>query len=350
MDKNITVTISAKTIFQSLLILILFVGLFYVRDIVLVVITAVVIASAIEPGTRFLVKRRIPRVIAAIILYFALFIVLAGVFYILVPPVLVETSGLFGNIPQYIKITELWAPLQEAAPLFHIPNAIPVESIVANISSVISDLSGGLFETASAFLGGVLNFVLIIVISFYLSVREDGVAHFLEIVTPAKDEKYIIDLWRRTQKKIGLWMQGQLLLMLIVGILVYIALLILQIPHALLLAVFAALMELIPIFGVVISIIPAFLLGVLNGGLSIGILVIAVYLVIQQFEAHLIYPMVVKKIVGISPLLVILALVIGAKLAGLIGIILSVPLSVALVEYLDDVGKRKNAARNNLAV
>ena len=170
---------------------------------------------------------------------------------------------------------------------------------------------------------------------------------FLQIVVPAKDERYVIDLWKRTQKKIGLWMQGQILLQLIVSFLIYIGLLFLGVPHALLLAVFAFVLEIIPVFGMSLAAIPAVLLAILNGGLPLGLFVIGLYLVVQQFEAHLIYPLVVKKIVGVPPLLVIIALIIGAKLAGLIGIILSVPLSVGVMEYLDDVGKRKSEARNS---
>ena len=347
MNKETTVVITAGTIFKTLLIIGFFILLYVVRDVVMVVIAAVIIASAIEPGTKWLVKRRIPRVVSGIIIYLGLFVVIAGLFYIFLPPILVETSGLLSNIPQYIKVAEVWAPLNKAAPLFHLPTTIPVNELVSNISTILSDVSGGLFETASSFLGGIASFVLIIVISFYLTEKEDGVVHFLQIVVPAKDERYVIDLWKRTQKKIGLWMQGQILLQLIVSFLIYIGLLFLGVPHALLLAVFAFVLEIIPVFGMSLAAIPAVLLAILNGGLPLGLFVIGLYLVVQQFEAHLIYPLVVKKIVGVPPLLVIIALIIGAKLAGLIGIILSVPLSVGVMEYLDDVGKRKSEARNS---
>ena len=74
---------------------------------------------------------------------------------------------------------------------------------------------------------------------------------------------------------------------------------------------------------------------------------IGLYLIGQQFEANIIYPMVVKKIVGIPPLLVIISLIVGSKLAGFLGIILSVPISVALMEYVEDVNKKKVEARNH---
>ena len=230
--------------------------------------------------------------------------------------------------------------------MLHIPQTIQVNSLVSQVSASLASISGGFFATASNFLGGVFSFSIILVISFYLLVKEDGVAEFLEIIVPLKQEEYFIGLWKRTQAKIGRWMQGQLLLMLIVGVLIYFGLLILRVPHALLLGVLAFICEIIPVFGMTIAAIPAFLLGALNGGWTLGLLVAGLYLIVQQFEANVIYPLVVKKIVGIPPLLVIISLIIGAKLAGFLGIILSVPLSVALMEFVEDVNKRKIEARN----
>jgi predicted PurR-regulated permease PerM len=197
------------------------------------------------------------------------------------------------------------------------------------------------FKTASTVFGGALSFVLIVVISFYLSVQEDGVRDFLKIITPVKSQKYVTDLWRRSQLKIGYWMQGQLLLAVLIGVLVYLGLVVLGVKHALLLAVMAAAFELIPVFGPILAAIPAIVVSSVDGGVTAGLLVTGLYLIIQQFENHLIYPVVVKKIVGISPIVVILALFIGAKLAGFLGALLSVPLSAALMEFVNDVQKDK---------
>jgi predicted PurR-regulated permease PerM len=195
-----------------------------------------------------------------------------------------------------------------------------------------------------------LSLFLIIVLSFYLAVQDDGVANFLRIVTPVKSHVYVIGLWKRSQAKIGQWMQGQLLLGLIIGVLVYLGLMVLGISHALLLAFIAAFFELIPVFGPIISAIPAVLIALAASGISEGLLVVGLYLVIHQFENHLLYPLVVKKIVGVSPILVILSLVIGAKLAGFLGAILAVPIAAALMELVDDIekGKRHSSATEEM--
>jgi predicted PurR-regulated permease PerM len=205
----------------------------------------------------------------------------------------------------------------------------------------VSDFSGGVFDTIASFFGGIISIILVIVISFYLSVREDGVGEFLGIITPLRHERYVKGLWQRSQNKIGKWMQGQILLALSIGIVTYAALLIVGIPHPLLLAFLAGIFELIPIIGLTLSVIPAFLLAMLDGGLGLGLIVVAVYVVIQQIESHLVYPLVVKKVIGVPPLLVIIALVAGAQLAGLVGALLAVPISVALMEFIDDVERKK---------
>ena len=105
-------------------------------------------------------------------------------------------------------------------------------------------------------------------LSFYLSVESDGVTKFLRIVIPSKHENYIIGLWKRSQAKIGLWMQGQVVLAIIVAILVFLGLTLLRVPNALLLAVVAGLFEIIPLFGPVLAAIPAVIITLVSGGLT----------------------------------------------------------------------------------
>lgn len=193
----------------------------------------------------------------------------------------------------------------------------------------------------SGLFGGIVSLTIIIVLSFYLSVQKDGVSDFLKIVTPVQNEGYVIGLWKRSREKIGLWMQGQFVLALLITVLTYMGLSVLGVNNALLLSVFAGVMELIPLFGIILALIPAVSIAVLQGGISLGLLVLGLYVIIQQFEGNLFYPLVVKKIVGIPPILTILMLVIGAKLAGFLGMLLSVPLTAVLMEVLSDIEKKK---------
>ncbi|TSC67706.1 MAG: hypothetical protein CEO19_89 [Parcubacteria group bacterium Gr01-1014_73] len=350
--------ISAGAIVKTIIVVGLFFLLYFLRDIVLVVLVAVLIASAIEPMIRWLKKYGVARVLSVVVIYISLGLILAGLFYFLLPTFLNDLSGLLGTLPKYLDSVNFWQPSgdnlftnilssgREAtlAPQFSL------KELVANFSSALTGTTEGFLQTLSAIFGGVLSFVLIIVLSFYLAVQEEGVTKFLKIVVPLRYENYVINLWQRTQKKIGYWMQGQLLLAIIIGILVYLGLMILGIPNAFLLAILAALFEIIPVFGPILSAIPGILVALSMGGVAKGLLVAGFYIIVQQFENHLIYPLVVRKIVGVSPILVILAVIIGFKLAGFLGILLSVPLATALVEYLNDFQKDKIArlAKTNL--
>ena len=140
-------------------------------------------------------------------------------------------------------------------------------------------------------------------------------------------------------------MQGQILLSVIVGILVYLGLLIIGVPYALLLAVFTALAEIIPIFGSLMAGTVAIVVAYSSGGVALAVIVLGLFIVVNQFESNLIYPLIVKKVVGVPPLLVIVALIAGYTLAGFLGALLSVPVSAVLLEIISDFDK-PNAALN----
>jgi len=101
--------------------------------------------------------------------------------------------------------------------------------------------------------------------------------------------------------------------------------------------------ELVPVFGPILATVPAVAIGLIDGGISQGLLVLAFYLILQQFESHLLYPLVVTRVVGVPPLLVILSLIIGGKLAGFLGILLAVPIAAALQELAKDYTESKVA-------
>lgn len=348
LDKNnLNLNISFKTLFKIAVFLLGIYLLFYLRGLALIILTGVVIASVVEPAVKWLVKRNIPRILSSILVYAGIIIAFVFLFYFVVPPLLGEMVSAFNSVPKYIKTIDIFTPVDKdvyrgTKILFpDMPNTISVGDIISNVTTAISNFSGGIFDTVASFFGGIISTILVMVIAFYLSVREDGVGEFLSIVTPVEHEKYVRGLWQRAETKIARWMQGQLALGVVVFIFIYLGLSIIGVKHALLLALIAGIFELIPVVGMTLSAIPAFFIALLDGGVGVGLFVIGLYLIVQQIEAHAIYPLVVKKLVGVPPLLVIIALVAGAELAGLVGAILSVPVSVALMEYIDDVERRK---------
>jgi predicted PurR-regulated permease PerM len=312
---------------------------FLLRDVVFVILMAVVLASSIEPATRWFISHRIPRIVSVLTIYFSLVLLFVGMFYFLLIPLLGDLQGFLSALPNYFGSfgdSYLSGSLSSVGGLI---NNIPISDIVTQANNTIAGLSKNALSTATAILGGVLSLVLTIVLSFYLSVQQDGITNFLKTVTPTKHRKYVIGLWNRAEKKIGLWMQGQLLLGVIVAVLVYLGLTLLGVKHALLLGFLAGIFELIPLFGPILSAIPGIAIAFVDSGFTLAVVVMGLYLIIQQFESQLIYPLVVKKVVGVPPIISIVALVVGAKLAGFIGLLLSVPVAAILMEFFNDLEK-----------
>lgn len=342
-DKKLSITITTGTIIKTLAVLGIVFFLYLTRDIMMSVLFSLVIASGVDPAATWFQKRKIPRVLAVIIVYLITFSFLGGMFYLIIPNTFTELTSFSNNLPAYLE-----KPF-EAGTVDKIFGNLPsfvrdaLGAFLSNVSDYISSFSVGFFGIASAAVGGAMSLVLIIVLSFYLSMQEKGVENFLKIIIPARNENYAIGLWQRWKKKIGLWLQGQILLGFIVGVLVYIGLTLLQVEYALTFALLAALLELIPIFGPILSAIPPVLVALTQSptlALEVGIL----YIIIQQFENHLIYPLVVRKIVGVPSIMVILALVIGLEIGGFFGMLLAIPLAVVVIEILEDLNYRKKQA------
>jgi predicted PurR-regulated permease PerM len=333
--KNVNITISSGTIIKSILFALLIAGLFFLKNLVLIVLTAIVIASAIEPITKWFMHYRIPRIVAVLLVYVIVVLGFLSIFYFFIPPLLNEASNFLAFLPKYTNLFDLSGTFGNTflSNSESVVQSFSLRETLSNIQSSFTNVSEGFLKSVSVIFGGALSFILIIVFSFYFAVQETGIDDFLRVVTPVRHQKYILDLWKRSQFKIGRWMQGQLILALIVGVLVYIGLTVLDVRYALLLAVLAAIFELIPLFGAILAAIP--------GVVTLGLLVVSLYLIIQQFENHLIYPLVVTKVVGVPPLLVILALIVGAQFAGFLGIILSVPIAAIIQELVKDIQKEK---------
>lgn len=353
MDKEVRISITGGSVVSVLLILLGGYVVWLLRDLVLLVLTAIVIASAIEPGIAFFCRQRLPRFVSALGMYLAVFGALFVLIYFFLPPIVADAASFLSTVPQYLNTLAVpgsFSGLANATDILGSQHqAQVILKALGSLQSAFSASGSGVVQLFATFFGGIFSLVLVVVLSFYFALQETGVDDFLRLVMPARHEAYSVDLWKRAQKKIGLWMQGQILLSVIVGVLVYLGLLIIGLPYALLLAVFTALAEIIPIFGSLLAGTAAAAVGFAQGGLAIALVTIGLYAVINQFEATLIYPLIVKKVVGIPPLLVILALIAGGELAGFLGVLLSVPVAAVALEFITDFDKRKRRASGGRA-
>lgn len=345
MEKQV-IEINTNTILKFIFLGILLVFLFIIRDILAIFLLAIVIAYALDPAINWLQNKKIPRILGVLTVYIGSLFILAFLFYLIIPPLFVEVKNFAVGVPKFLEgIALSGSGVLENFPTISQPVFENLQEFFGSISDFLAKFSQGFIQSLVSIFGGLFSLILILVISFYLAFQEKGIENSIKMVVPKEYEDYVLKIWRRSSQKIGFWLEGQILLGIIVGTLVFIALTILQIKYALSLAILAAILELIPIFGPVIAAIPAIILGFFQAPL-LGFILIGVYFIIQQLENHLIYPIVMRKTVGVPPIVAIFALLIGAKLAGFIGLVLAVPIAVIFIEIANDLAERKKIAGN----
>ena len=345
-----TLSISTSTIIRTVVVIILVFLLWYLRDLLMVVLTAIVIASFVESAVPHLNKVGINRVWGVVLLYATTLLFLAGLFYLFAPLLITEIYNFSAFLSSYIPGISFLNYFQNEAfsgakdIVSTISENLSLGSLLSVSKAFVSNLSGGFFSTLSVAFGGIFNFVLIVIISFYLAIQERGIENFLRIIIPIRHEDYAVDLWNRSSRKIGFWIKGQVVLGFVVAVLIYLVLSLLGIEYALLLSIMAGVMEIVP-YGIIVALIPAFSFSYISGGLSSALMVSGAYLIIHQFEVFLFTPLIIKHVVGLSPVVIILSALVGYELGGFWGILLAIPVAVVLMEYLSDIEKDKTLAR-----
>lgn len=333
--------ISAWTMIKFLALILGLAAIYLLRDVITSLIFAVIIASAIEPAILWLKERSIPRILSVILIYLATALVFFFLIYLIFPLLLEEFRDISVSYPTIQERVRSGIEQVETLPLTSLLTE-NMEGLLRIPAAYLGKVGTGVAGFASAVFGGIFSFFLVVIFSLYLAAQEKGIENFLRLLSPLAYEPYIIDLWERSQRKLGYWLRAQMLLGAIVGVLIFFGLTILGVKHAMFFATIAALFEIIPVVGPILAAVPAVATAFLSSPL-LGLFTIALYVVVQQTESHVIVPVVMRKAVGLSPLVVVLALLIGAKLGGIFGILLAVPITAILAEFINDWDRKKRA-------
>jgi len=346
MKDEVQIHFSTSGVIRILLVLVGFYLAYYFRNLILLIVTAIVIASAVEPAVARMEQYKIPRAIGTVLIYVSILLVVIGGVVLIVPVFIQETVNLANAVPGYLTGLEVWLnnALASAGFTANFESELPDPDTLVGVSNELQGVTNIFFSGAKGALqfvfGSLFNFLLVFILSFYFTVQKYGIDNFLKIVVPPSKIQYALNLWHRSQRKIGLWMRGQFILAAIIGVLTFFGLTFLGVKYAFLLAIIAMFGSLIPLIGPVVSVIPSAAIALADGGFSLVIKVFVLYFIIQQVESNFIYPMVVKNVVGVPALVVILGVIIGGSLFGFLGIVLSVPIAAAGMEYVRDIQKR----------
>ena len=318
------IEISSKTIIFTVGFILLLGVIWLIKDLIFSLFIAFIIAGALRQPVDFLEKKKIPRSISSFIVYFIFVFIIFYLFILIIPPLSGEIIILFKSLPQII--IKVFPTLSSNFNLSFLSNNIPS---LANqtINLIKTAFSNVIFVTSTLFFG------------FYFLLEKNLAQKLLGNFFDDMELNKINLISERAQKRMSGWFWGEIILMVVIGLLTYVGLSLMGVKYALALAVLSGLLEVIPNLGPIIATIPAFFIGLSQSNVS-GLSIIALYFVVQQLENNLIVPIVMKKAVGLHPIITLIALIIGGKIAGIMGVILAVPTTIFIETVLIEWQKR----------
>jgi len=322
------IEISAKTIIFTVVFIILLNFLWNIRDLIFSLFIAFIIMSALKPMVTFLVSKRIPKIIASILTY-ALFIgFLIVLFVIIIPPLVKESTMLFRSLPLIIQNLSAGSFFDFEILSQYVPN---LTSQVFDLAKIV--FSNAIFTISTLFFG------------FYFILDENLIESTLLRFFEKEKTAYIKNLFKKIERRMSSWFWGEVVLMTIVGSMTFVGLSLIGIRYALPLAVLAGLMEAIPNLGPTLSSIPSILIG-MSQSYFLGFAALALAFLVQQLENNIIVPMVMKKAVGLNPIVTLIVLLIGGRMAGILGVVLAIPTTLFIETVLIEIIKSRNSTVN----
>jgi len=307
---NITINITARSIALFTLIPLSLYFLWFIRDILFSLLLAFIVMSALRPGVTYLVKKKIPRGLAVALVYLLFILFFLSIISIIVPPIVVETSNLIRSLPSIF---------QQAFP--YTDNIVDL----TDLTRYIPNITNNIFGFISSVFSNTLFVVTIMFFALYFLLEENPVDRFLHHYFGKKIADKLSGVLLLAEQRMSSWFWGEIVLMTVVGVLTYIGLVIVGVRYALPLAVLAGLLEVVPNIGPVISAIPAVIIGFSQNYFA-GFSTIALYVIVQQLENSLIVPMVMKRAVGLNPIMTLVALLLGGHIGGILGVLLAIPI------------------------
>lgn len=316
-------------------------ALWEVRNALMLVYISALVAIGLSPVVnaierKRLMRQRVPRWAAILVIYLCIIGVIVVVGVLVLPPIIMQARGLAMELPRLLHQGQQWL-ISHGVLTREISAQEAVQQTAG--SSGAQDTIGLIIGAVFGFVGGIFGLITMLVLTFYFLVDSSGLVNVFVRLFPREKRPQVEEACRRVTNKLSAWLGGQLLLGGIIGGSAALGLFLMGVPFFYVLALIAGLGEMIPIVGPILSAVPAVAVALsVKPTLALG--VIAFFFAQQQLENHLLVPKIMQRQVGISPVFVIIALLIGGSLLGVIGAILAVPtaaiLQVMFQELMND--------------
>lgn len=308
--------------------------LYQIKDILVWFIFALIISILVNPAVNLLRKLKIPRVLGVTFVYVGIFGILVLLVYFTAPMFISEIKQFSQLLPQYFE--KISPPLRGLG----IRAFEDIETFINVLGGTLERIASNIINILFLIFGGIFASIFILAVAVFLSLEEKSIERTLILLFPQKDEEYVLSLWRRCKKKVTNWFLTRILSCLFVGVATYIALLIFKAPYPFSLGLISGALNFVPVVGPIITGVLLFaIVGAEN--LFKAIFVLIVSTLIQQVENSILTPVLSKKFVGLSPVLVLVSLAVGGVLWGLLGAVLAVPIMGILFEFLKDFLRKK---------
>ncbi len=338
MDKNVRVSFLIRSLLVVAAALLVLVFAYMVRDIIVLFLIAYILASAMRPFVEMMKRYRVPKIVSILILYALLVALLYFIFRVLVPPMVTQVNALVDNRQ---AITNSFQEYFHRLPdQLEVTIGQYVEKLPAKIQAFL--FNGATFEGILGLFAGFSGLLTVLFVSFYMLLENSSLENFIVRIWPAehREKARLQRAFHQVDLKVSMWVRGQLILSLSIGLLTLIGLTILGVPYALVLAIIAAFTELIPYAGPILGAIPAILIALtISPVLALWVVVLTIG--VQQFEQQVLVPQVMKRAVGLSAVMIIFSILVGAKLFGVLGAIVAVPVAAGIKVTADSLRKGK---------
>ena len=329
--QRVIVEISPKSILTTVSILILLLVAWKVRAIIFALIIAIILMSGFSPLVDWLQKKGLNKLVSVTLTYVLAIGALGLVLFAVLPPLIVRGQEFFNDLPIYLNSVVEYL---NNTGLVNIDSEELTGTLAGRASEYLFEARGVLLNVFS----GVLTFLTIAVFTFYLLLEKDNVKKNMFYFFPHLPKERVTKVVHKIDEKLGAWLRGEFILMVIVGVLTYIGLTLLRVEFALPLAVLAGLLEIIAIIGPIVSVVPAVIIALVQYNSVLPALgVSALYVLVQQFENTFLVPKIMNRAVGVHPLAIITSLLIGGSLFGIMGAVLAVPFAATAQVIIEDL-------------
>lgn len=333
MSDNRVLDVSWSSIIKIALSGLFFYMLYLIRDLLVWVAFALIISVLFNPAIDFL-KRFIPRVIAVILVYFTVFGIIGVMIYLIAPLFFMEIQQFSLAFPVYFE--KISPPLRGLG----ITAFENLDTFTKTIESGLNEASANIFTAVGKIFGGLFSTITILAIAFFLSLEEKGAERMLKVMSPKRYEAMILNLWERSQKKVSGWFVTRILASAFVGAMTFVTCYVLGIDYAVSFSLFAGVFNFIPFIGPLLAAAVTGVIVAADSWLK-AVFFVAATVLIQQIEGNVLSPVLTKKLVGLPPALVLIAVMAGAQLWGLMGALLAIPIAGIFFEFIKDFLKKK---------